>query len=97
MLMEFTYYPYEAKFVEKVEERWGVYTLADRSKRVLFIGKGNVRKHLYEHLPDGTVPAEGAEFFQVEYYKDKAESMDAWIEMVENYKRKHGSLPKYNA
>lgn len=97
MLMEFTYYPYEEKYVGKVEERWGVYTLADHSKRVLFIGKGNVRKHLMEHLPGGTSPAEGVEFFQVEYYKDKAESNDAWIEMVATFKSKHGSLPKYNA
>jgi hypothetical protein len=95
--MEFTYYPYQEKYVEKVEERWGIYILADRSKRILFIGKGNVRKHLHTHLPDGKAPAEGVEFFQVEYYKDQDQAKSAWIEQIESFKRKTGSLPKYNA
>jgi hypothetical protein len=96
VIMEFTYYPYDEKFVEKVDERWGVYTLADRSKRVVFIGRGNVKKHLLEHLPHGRSPAEEAEFFQLEYFKDKAEAQSAWLEQVEAYQNKHGSLPKYN-
>ncbi len=96
VIMEFTYYPYEEKFVEKVEERWGVYTLADRSKRVVFIGRGNVKKHLFQHLPGGKIPADDAEFFQVEYFKDKDEAQNGWLDQVEAFKRKHGVLPKYN-
>ena len=96
MIMEFTFYPYTEKNVLKVEKRWGVYKLADMSKRILFIGRGNIRKHLIKHLPDGEAPAEEAEFFMIEYYESGDEAKEAWEEMLENYENKFGSLPKYN-
>jgi len=51
MIMEFTFYPYTEKFVSQVEKRWGLYRLADELKKPIFIGKGNVQKHLLKHLP----------------------------------------------
>ncbi|MDG6225121.1 MAG: hypothetical protein QCI82_06370 [Candidatus Thermoplasmatota archaeon] len=96
MIMEFTFYPYVEKNIEKVEERWGVFKLADRSKKVVFIGRGNIRKHLFNHLPDGKAPAEDAVFFSIEYFDTKEEAMEAWIEQVEAYQSKFHSLPLYN-
>jgi hypothetical protein len=96
MIMEFTYYPYTEKNVNKVEERWGVYKLAGRSKRVLFLGRGNVRKHLAKHLPEGKTPAEEAEYFSIEYYDTGEEAYEAWEEQMREFKDKFGKWPKYN-
>ena len=96
MLMEFTYYPYTDKNVEKVEKRWGVYKLADSSKRVVFIGRGNVQKHLPKHLPDGKTPAEGVEFFSLEYFDSGEEAIEAWEEQLREFHDKFGKWPKYN-
>lgn len=95
--MEFTYYPYEEKNVDKVEKRWGVYKLADRSKRVLFIGRGNIRKHLPKHLPEGDSPAIEAEFFSIEYYNDGDSAKEAWEEAMEEFHERNGKHPKYNS
>jgi len=96
MLMEFTYYPYNNKFVDKVEERWGVYRLASSSKRILFIGRGNIKKHLLKHLPDGPSPAADVAFFSIEYYETGEEAATAWKEALEEYESKFGSPPLYN-
>jgi len=96
MIMEFTFYPYDEKHVDKVEERWGIYKLADHSKRVLFIGRGNVKKHLFKHLPEGDSPAEGSEYFSVEYYDTRNEAMEAWEEQMESHRKRFGRPPEYN-
>jgi hypothetical protein len=95
--MEFTYYPYEEKNVDKVEKNWGVYKLADRSKRVLFIGRGNISKHLPKHLPEGEAPALEAEFFSIEYYNSGEDAKQAWEEAMEEFHDRNGKYPKYNA
>ncbi len=97
MIMEFTYYPYEEKNVEKVEKKWGVYKLAGRSKRILFIGRGNLKKHLPKHLPEGDTPADEAEFFSIEYYESGEESLKAWEEAMEEFYDRNSKHPKYNA
>lgn len=97
MIMEFTYYPYEAKNVAKVEKKWGVYKLAGRSKRVLFIGRGNIAKHLPKHLPEGESPADDAEFFSIEYYRTGDEALEAWNEAMDEFYDRNGKFPRYNA
>ncbi len=94
--MEFTYYPYVEKNVEKVEKRWGVYKLAGASKRILFIGRGNIKKHLPKHLPDGPSPADDVEFFSIEYYETGEEAKKAWDEAMEEFYERNGKYPKYN-
>ncbi|MFO8051279.1 MAG: hypothetical protein R6V01_06220 [Thermoplasmatota archaeon] len=96
MLMEFTFYPYERKNVEKVEEGWGIYKLADDLKKIIFIGRGNIKKHLFKHLPDGPEPAEDAKYFSIEYYDSGEDAYEAWEEMVRNHNRKFGKYPEYN-
>ena len=96
MIMEFTFYPYVKKNVEKVEENWGVYKLADSLKKVVFIGRGNIKKHLPKHLPDGPVPADKVEYFSIEYYDSGEETYEAWEEMLKDHYNKFGKYPKYN-
>lgn len=96
MIMEFTFYPYNDKNVAGVEKRWGIYRLADELKKPVFIGKGNVQKHLQKHLPSSDAPAEDVKFFSVEYFDTAEEAETAWKEALEEYRHKHGTLPKYN-
>lgn len=96
MIMEFTYYLYNEKNVGKVEKKWGVYKLANALKKVVFIGKGNVQKHLPKHLPDGAVPAEDAEFFSIEYFDSGEEAVEAWEEQMRDFYKRWGKYPKYN-
>lgn len=96
MIMEFTYYPYNEKNVSKVEKRWGVYKLANSIKKVVFIGKGNVQKHLPKHLPDGTAPTDDAEFFSVEYFDSGEETVESWEEQLRDFRKRNGKHPKYN-
>lgn len=96
MIMEFTYYPYNGRNVEKVEERWGVYKLADGLKKIIFLGRGNVRKHLGKHLPEGPDPAEDVEYFSIEYFDTGDEAYAAWEEQMRNHYNRFGTYPKYN-
>jgi len=96
MLAEFSYHPYNRKNVEKVEERWGVYKLADHAKRVLFLGRGNVKKHLQKHLPDSEAPAEGVKFFSVEYFESGEEAFEEWRNQMRTHHKRFDSYPKYN-
>jgi hypothetical protein len=96
MIMEFTFYPYTRKNVENVEERWGVYKLADDLKRVIFIGRGNIKKHLSSHLPDNELPVDEAEYFQIEYYDSGEEAYEAWKDTIGSYRKKWGTVPEYN-
>ena len=89
MIVDFTWYPYTEKNVLKVEKRWGIYRLADSSKRVLFISKGNVKKHLPKHLPDADAPASDVEFFSIEYCDSGEEAHEIWEETLREYKKKH--------
>lgn len=94
--MEFTYYPYTVKNVEKVEERWGVYKLADGLKKIVFLGRGNIHKHLDKHLPDGPSPAEDVEYFSVEYFDTSEEAYNSWEEQMRSHYNRFGRYPKYN-
>ena len=96
MLMEFTWYPYTEKMVSKAEKRWGVYKLAGHSKKVLFLGRGNVQKHLPKHLPGSKAEAEGVEFFCVEYYDTPEEAHAEWEEAMRDFEKKFDKYPKYN-
>ncbi len=96
MIMEFTYYPYTEKKAAKVEKRWGVYKLANGIKKVVFIGRGNVKKRIPKHLPDGPAPAEDAEFFSVEYFDTGEEAMESWEEQMREFQERYGKCPKYN-
>lgn len=96
MLMEFTYYPYTEKNTAKVEEGWGVYKLADGLKKVVFLGRGNIKKHIPKHLPEGEAPADEVEFFSIEYYDNGEEALEAWEEMMRTHYKRFGKYPKYN-
>jgi hypothetical protein len=96
MIMEFTFYPYTDKYVSQVEKRWGLYRLADELKKPVFIGKGNVQKHLQKHLPGSEYPADDAKFFSVEYFETQKDAEGAWKEALDEFKKKHGDLPRYN-
>ncbi len=96
MIMEFTYYPYTVKNVGKVEKRWGIYKLASSSKRILFIGRGNLQKRLPIHLPNGKSPAEGVEYFSIEYYDSGEDAMETWKELLQEHRDKFGKVPEYN-
>lgn len=96
MIMEFTFYPFNEKYVSQVEKKWGVYKLADELKKLVFIGKGNVQKHLPKHLPGSSAPAEDVKFFSVEYCGSQEEAEAAWKESLEEFVAKHDKPPKYN-
>jgi hypothetical protein len=96
MLVEFTFYPYTEKHVSMVEKRWGIYRLADASKKLLFLGKGNVLKHLGKHLPGAEAEAPDAAFFSVEYFDTYEEARSAWEDALAEHVNKHGTYPKYN-
>ncbi|MFW3145536.1 MAG: hypothetical protein ACMUIE_01840 [Thermoplasmatota archaeon] len=96
MIMEFTFYPFEEKYVSKVEKRWGVYKLADNLKKVVFIGRGNVQKHLPKHLPGGNAPAEDAVYFSVEYFDTGEEAYEAWESQLKSFQKRYGKSPIYN-
>ncbi|MEA3558795.1 MAG: hypothetical protein U9R75_06020 [Candidatus Thermoplasmatota archaeon] len=96
MIMEFTFYPFVAKNVEKVEDSWGIYKLADGLKKVVFIGRGNIGTHLPKHLPDGTSPADDVEYFSFEYYDSGEEAYEAYEDMLKDHYKKFGKYPRYN-
>ena len=96
MIVEYSWYAYDEKKVDKVEKSWGLYKLADSSKRVLFLGKGNVKKHLLKHLPGGSSPTPDVAYFSVEYFDSSKEAHEIWQEYMDEYVKRYGKYPKYN-
>ena len=84
------------KNVERLKDIFGVYEIADRSKKVIYIGRGRLRSRLLRHFPRGEDPIPGAAYFRVarSYSRLRAEQKER--KLLKNFKKKHGKLPRYN-
>ena len=87
---------YTKENVLSIKDVFGVYEIADRNRRILYIGQGKLRTRLLRHFIDGPDPIPGAAYFRVLelYSKMRAEQKER--RLLKDFKRRHGKLPRYN-
>ncbi len=80
--------------IQRVPEVEGVYELADSSRLIIYIGRSvNLQKRLNEHLLTTDTCLKLASYFQ---YEQTLSSEAREREMLEDYRRIHGRLPRCN-
>ncbi len=80
--------------IQNVPESEGVYELADYSKAVIYIGRSNnLKRRLNEHLNTSDPCLRSVQYF---CYEKTWNSEQREQELLEEYRRIHGRLPKCN-
>lgn len=88
---------YTKSMVQNVENRHGVYVLANVEGRPLYLGAGRVRDQLVSHYPGlGDDPIAGVSQFRYRFTDDREEARRKKDRLLEKFKRKRGTLPQFN-
>lgn len=86
---------YNVDALRRIPNTLGIYELADNSGTILYIGEGNIRERLADHLT-GEDKKVGAGQFRYEETKSKTRAQQRERSELRKYEKKHGRLPKYN-
>ena len=80
--------------IQYVPEKEGVYELADNSQSIIYIGRSNnLRRRLSEHLNSDDHCLRNARYFR---YEQTWRSEERERELLNEYRRIHGRLPRCN-
>ena len=80
--------------VSSVPQSEGVYQLFDSGKNPIYIGRSDdLRRRLTEHLNTSDTCIKSASYFT---YEVSSRSISREQELLEEYKRNHGRLPRCN-
>lgn len=73
-----------------------LYEILDGNEEVLYVGVGNIRINLMQHLPDGWFPLPEAKYYR-KFSKGEPELlMERKDSLIEDYTEILGHVPKYN-
>lgn len=73
----------------------GAYEIGN-SLEVLYIGEGQVKTRLLHHFPNAREPVVGGSGYRVQYTGTKAKAVKLQNELLAEFKKKHGRLPRFN-
>jgi len=85
---------YRESIVSTDKDDFGVYELIDGDEYVIYIGSGQVKTRLLDHLNKKEFPM--AEQYRVEYCVTETECRIREQQLLQAYKNAHGKLPMYN-
>ena len=87
---------YKKEHVQKVDNVYAVYELADKLKEVIYIGEGELRERLLAHIIGGNDPIPTTSHFRFEKTTSKTRCVQRQNALLAEFKRRYGRLPKYN-
>ncbi len=73
-----------------------LYEVLDGNEEVLYVGAGNLRINLRQHLPDGWFPLEEAKYYRKFGGGDPTLLADRKKSLIADYTQILGHMPKYN-
>ena len=73
-----------------------LYEILDANEEVLYVGVGNIRINLRQHLPDGWFPLVEAKYYRKYGTGDKSLLELRKKTLIDDYTEILGHLPKYN-
>ena len=88
------WWEYSLSIIALETESLGVYELGDESKDTVYYGKGKIKTRLLDHSNKRECPQ--ARYYRFELFTTEAECEAKEQELLEDYKRIHGTLPMYN-
>jgi hypothetical protein len=81
---------------EAAEDNFGVYEIASKDKKLLYVGQGHVQAGLVSHLKPGKNRIVGASYYRFEYTGGKAKAVARKNRMLKDWKAEHGDYPAFN-
>ena len=82
--------------IRTIPSVYGVYELADGSRRTVYIGEGNLHNRLMAHFTTGSDPTPGISYFRYVTTGSKQRAVQRQNVLLSEFMKKHGRLPKYN-
>lgn len=73
-----------------------LYEVLDGNEEVLYVGVGNIRINLMQHLPDGWFPLPEAKYYRKFSKGEPSLLMERKQSLLEDYTEILGHVPKYN-
>ena len=80
----------------RVDNVYGIYELGNRSKRIIYIGRGLLLDSLLSHLREHYPCTVNASFFRIQKTGGSLRAEQRERSQLNAYRRKHGRLPKCN-
>lgn len=74
----------------------GIYEVIGVDGEVLYVGKGNLRINLKQHLPSGWFPINEGRYYRRRMIPENMSMEDYINGLISEYERECGKLPKYN-
>ena len=87
---------YKKEQVQKVDNVFAVYELADKLNEVIYIGEGKLRERLLAHITSGSDPIPTTSHFRFETTGSKTRCVQRQNALLAEFKRRYGRLPFYN-
>ena len=73
-----------------------LYEVLDGNEEVLYVGVGNIRINLMQHLPEGWFPLPEAKYYRKFSKGDLSLLMERKNSLIDDYTEILGHIPKYN-
>ncbi|MBN1390091.1 MAG: hypothetical protein JXA22_05555 [Candidatus Thermoplasmatota archaeon] len=73
-----------------------LYEILDGNEEVLYVGVGNIRINLRQHLPDGWFPLEEAAYYRKYGAGEPTLLLERKRSLIDDHTEILGHLPKYN-
>jgi len=73
-----------------------LYEILDGNEEVLYVGAGNIRINLRQHLPDGWFPLDEARYYRKFGGGDRSLLAERKKSLIDDYTQILGHIPKYN-
>ena len=87
---------FEMDTIRKEGFEKALYEVLDANEEVLYVGVGNIRINLRQHLPDGWFPLDEARYYRKFGSGDPSLLEERKKSLIDDYTEILGHLPKYN-
>lgn len=88
---------YKKEIISKEENFFAVYELANKDKKILYIGEGQLKTRLFAHLPNGSEPVVGTSYYRFELTGSKQKCVSRQNALLKEFRVDNdGKLPPFN-
>ncbi|MDC8451665.1 MAG: excinuclease ABC subunit C [Thaumarchaeota archaeon] len=77
-------------------DAYGIYELADRDGKIIYIGQGRISSRLNSHFLNNNHPIPKASYYRAEVAGSKERAEQRERSEIRAHKRSHGYCPSYN-
>ena len=87
---------FNKKKVSKLKDNYGVYELADKDKKLVYVGQGKIKTRLLRHFIGKEDPIPEAAYYRFHKTGSKEKAEQRERSLLRKHEKRRGKLPKYN-